>query len=324
MSEQLRPFPPSPRRRALARHAGLHGGSPLLVAALACAALLVALALVGEAVASRAAAWVAAACRLEPALGMRDVAGAVAALVGPLLVAAAVIATLAHLVQTRALWIPRRRIAGAPSIEPARVRRALFDLTSAAVIGAIAFAWLWLAAPRIAMLSSVPLAAGLAIASAVASFAIAYVVLGIADALLRHRELANALSMTAREKREDERLSGADPRWRGVRARVATDLSADLGGATLLVLGDDLAVAIAWDPLRRPIPAATAVGRGARATQLLALARRRGIPAHRDPELARALAGKRPGHGADLVVDAGPVAEHHWPRLAEVVAAVRR
>jgi type III secretory pathway component EscU len=353
--EQLRPFPPSPRRRALARHAGIHAASPLLVGALAAAALLVTLAL--STATSRASAWFAAAARLEPALAMRDVAGAVAVLVGPLLLIAAVIAALAHVVQASALWLPRRRIAGAPSIEPARVRRASFDLISAAVIGATAFGWLWLAAPRIAMLSSVPLAAALAIASAAASFVIAYVVLGIADALLRHRELANALQMTAQEKREDERLSGADPRWRNVRARVSNELAPDLGGATLLVLGDDVAVAIAWDPLRRPIPAATAIGRGTRATQLLALARRRRVPVHRDAELASALAGeprtmvrpvsdksplvedtrkivrpisdkvigsRSPTARPALIIDAGPVAERHWPRLAEVVAAVRR
>jgi flagellar biosynthesis protein FlhB len=79
----------------------------------------------------------------------------------------------------------------------------------------------------------------------------------------------------------------------------------------LLLLGDDLAVAIAWDPIHRPVPLRVATGRGPGATQLLGLARRRAIPVHRDAQLARLLASD------------GPVPEPHWPRIAEIVAAVR-
>jgi len=86
----------------------------------------------------------------------------------------------------------------------------------------------------------------------------------------------------------------------------------ELTGATLLVLGDGVAVAIAWDPIRRPVPARIAAGRAAEATRLLGLARRDRVPVHRDPGLAEALAGT------------GPVDEAEWPRLAEIVAAVTR
>jgi flagellar biosynthesis protein FlhB len=79
------------------------------------------------------------------------------------------------------------------------------------------------------------------------------------------------------------------------------------------LLGDGVAVAIAWDPLRRPQPTRTVAGHDARATQLLALARRRQLPVHRDTTLARSLA-----------TAVGPVPERHWPRLAEVIAAVKR
>jgi flagellar biosynthesis protein FlhB len=80
----------------------------------------------------------------------------------------------------------------------------------------------------------------------------------------------------------------------------------------VLVLGDGAAVAVAWDPVRRPIPVRTATGRGPRATQLLGLARRHRIAVHRDPALAAA-----------LVDGDGPVPEPHWPRLAEIVAGTR-
>ena len=86
-----------------------------------------------------------------------------------------------------------------------------------------------------------------------------------------------------------------------------------VAGSSVLVLGDGIAVAIAWDPLHRPIPTRTAIGRAARATQLLGLARRRALPVHRDAELAVLLA-----------TDEGPVPERLWAQLADVVAAVRR
>jgi flagellar biosynthesis protein FlhB len=309
---ELRPFPPSPRRRALARQSGLHAASAILVGGVACGALLVVLAMLGSAAASRLAGWIAAAARQHDALAPRDAIAAVLELAAPLVAAAAIVALLAHLAQTRALWLPRRRIAGAPAIDPARVRHAAFGLAGAAVIGGVAVGWLWLVAPRLAQLSSVPLAGGLAIASAAGSFAIAWVAVGIFDALLRTRDLATALHMTAREQRDDERLASGDPRWRAARARAADDPAVAVAGSTLLVLGDGIAIAIAWDPVRRPRPIRTARGHDARATQLLALARHRALPIHRDPALARALDG------------IGPVDEAHWPRLAEIVAAVKR
>ena len=196
-----------------------------------------------------------------------------------------------------------------------RARRAAVELAGALALGGVALGWLWFAAPRLAALPEVPLAGGALVAGALATFAIAWAALGVLDALVRHAAHAHALRMTAHDKREDDRLAGPDPRWRAHRARLARGASAveTIAGATVLVLGDDLAVAVAWDPLRRPVPTTMAAGRGARATQLLGLARRHRIPIHRDPRLAGALADT-----------AGPIPERHWPRLAELVAALRR
>jgi hypothetical protein len=55
----------------------------------------------------------------------------------------------------------------------------------------------------------------------------------------------------------------------------------------------------------------TAVGRDARATQLLALARRYRIPVYRETTLAAALGGAE-----------GPVPDAQWSRLAAIIAAV--
>jgi flagellar biosynthesis protein FlhB len=175
------------------------------------------------------------------------------------------------------------------------------------VIGGVAASWLWLVAPRLAALPTAPLAGGALIASALATYAIAWVALGALDAVLRHAELAHDLRMTAREHREDLRLAAADPRWAKLRRSIAGSLD-----ATLLLLGDDVAVAIAWDPHRRPVPVRTAVGRRSEATRLLGLARRHRIAVHRDAALAEHLAGAE-----------GAVPEDDWPRLAEIVAALR-
>jgi flagellar biosynthesis protein FlhB len=318
---ERRPFPPSPRRRALARQAGLSAASPLLVGAAGAGAAAAASVMLARAAASTLGAWIAAACdgrathdastSTPNALAPGSLPHAVLSLALPLLGIVAVVAIAAHLAQSRAIWLPRRRIEGAPALPPRRTRAAAFELASATIVGVTAFAWLWLTAPRLARAASIDDAAA-AVAAFLATIAIAWLALGALDALLRHAALGNALSMTAQEKREDDRLAGADPRWRAYRAKLARASTNAIAGATVLVLGDDLAVAIAWDPVRQPVPRRIASGGGARATQLLGLARRFAVPVQRDAALAAELAGD------------GPVPEPLWPRVAEIVAAVRR
>jgi type III secretion system FlhB-like substrate exporter len=340
---ERRPFPPSPRRRALARQAGLSAASPLLVGAAAAGAAAAASVMLARAAATTIGGWIAAACdgrvtllprslapsgaglapltpgaRVPSGVGLAPDAlpSALLGLVLPLLGIIAVIAIAAHLAQTRGVWLPRRRVEGAPALPPRRSAAAAFELASATIAGVTAFAWLWLTAPRLARAASIDDAAA-AVAAFLATVAIAWVALGVLDALLRHAALGNALSMTAQEKREDDRLAAADPRWRAYRTKLARGAPDDaairdaVASAAVLVLGDDIAIAIAWDPARRPVPMRVATGRGARATQLLGLARRFAVPVQRDPALASALAGD------------GAVPEASWPRVAELVAAVR-
>ena len=318
---ERRPFPPSPRRRALARQAGLSGASPLLVGAAASGAAAAASVMLARSAATTLGGWIAAACDGRADLAPASLPRAVLSLALPLLGIVAIVAVAVHLAQTRALWLPRRRLEGAPALPGGvgpRTSRAVFELASAAAVGVTAFAWLWLTAPRLARAADAGDAAA-AVAAFVATIAIAWLALGTLDALLRHAALGRALAMTAGEKREDDRLAAADPRWRARRARIARDAAGGnvreaIAGASLLLLGDDIAVAIAWDPVRRPVPLRTAAGRGARATQLLGLARRHAIAVHRDADLAAQLAGQ---------ADVGPVPELHWPRLAEIIAATR-
>src|SRR5262249_52772690 len=139
-----------------------------IVGATAGAAVLVALSALGETVAQRLGAAIASACRDHAALTPAALPDTVVATALPILGAAASAALIAHLCQTRAVWLPRRRIADAPALEAGpvpRARRATGELAAAVVIGGIAFAWLWWTAPRIAVLVTLdPVAPGASIA----------------------------------------------------------------------------------------------------------------------------------------------------------------
>ena len=324
-----RPFPPSPRRLALARRAGLTAASPIVVGAVACAGALVAAVLVARATVATLGPWIADACRAAGGaaagyatgaggialIGPGSMARAVLELAAPVAIAAAAVAIVAHLAQTRALWLPRRRIDGAPAVAARREW-----LGAPTTIGLVTLAWLWVTAPRLARLVEQQPAAllagvGAAIASLVVALAIAWLAIGVLDAVVRQVGYDRALRMTAAEKREDDRLAAADPRWRAQRLTAwrSAAVSDAVAAAAVVIIGDGVAIAVAWQPTRQPLPTRTAVGRRARATQLLGLARRHRVPVHRDVALASALASPE-----------GPVPESHWPRLAEIVAATRR
>jgi flagellar biosynthesis protein FlhB len=328
---ELRPFPPSPRRLALARASGLTAASPRVVGIAALVGTLVAIAVLGRAAATRVGAWIAEACNASdghlahsdaaagqpgssaPLFDVARIARNVLELALPILALAALAALVAHFAQTRAFWLPRRKLPGAPVVPRHHGTWAAFDLASVATMGAVAVAWLWITAPQLAALVHDPRAAGLALTSFAATLAIAWVTLSACDALLRRHQLATALAMTREEKREDDRLAAADPRWRAQRlSAMRVSVSAAVARAAIVIVGDDTAVAIAWDPTRQPVPLRTAIGRRARAMQLAALARRHRIAVHRDVDLARA-----------LVDSEGPVPDAHWQRLAEIVAALR-
>jgi flagellar biosynthesis protein FlhB len=336
MSEH-RPFPPSPRRLALARLAGLTAASPLLVGAGALAAALAVAVLLAERAATRIGAWIVAAVSAADGargsgvaseaasavtsavastlLPLGSLAAVTVELVLPLAGAAAIAAFIVHVAQARAVWLPRRRkVPGAPALPREGAARTMLELAATAAIATLALAWLWLTAPALASLASDPRSAAAAIAGSLVTLAIGVIALGVLDALLRHRQLVAALAMTHDDKREDDRLAAADPRWRARRLAVQRAPAADLvARAAVVVVGDATAVAIEWDPLRQPVPLRNATGRDALAMQLIALARRHQVPVHRDERLAR-----------ELAIAEGPVPDHAWPRLAEIVAATRR
>ncbi len=274
---------------------------------------LVALSAIAASTAALLGSWIAAACRGEATLALDRARDATIAIALPVIAAAAIAATIAHLAQTRAVWLPRRKLAGAPAQEPHPARDAAIELARAAVIGAVALGWLWQLTPRLAGLAGLAPRAALAgaaamIASVLAAYAIAAVALGALDALVRRADEVRALAMTHAEKREDDRLAAPDPRWRTQRRALAR--VPEVASAAIVIAGDGVAVAIAWHPIRRPIPARVASGRDLAATELLALARRHRVAIHREPRLA-----------AELAAGDGDPVEATWPRLAEIIAA---
>jgi type III secretory pathway component EscU len=282
----------------------------LLASALGVAAALVAVVQLAPGAAERLGAWIANACDGRARLTPDAVGAAVFAFAMPILAASALAAVVAHIAQTGALWLPRRRVASVPHVPRASVARAGFELAGATLVAVLTIAWFWRAAPIIAESSSLARAAE-TIASFVAALVTSWVALGVLDALARHAALARTLAMTDAEKREDDRLAAADPRWRARRRAIGSAPS--FAGVAVVVVGDDVAIAVAWHATRQPVPTRAWVARGLRATQLVALARRHGVAIHRDRVLASA-----------LVDGFGPVPEAHWPRLADIIAATRR
>jgi flagellar biosynthetic protein FlhB len=319
-----RPHPPSPRRLAEARRAGRIAWSPVLVGGAAIAGGAAALAAVGAAWLDEAGRGLAAGARASGAedpiaavSGLRagDVIADLAALAAPLLVLAAAAALVAHLAQTRGLWIPRRRSRSLPPPDPRRAATFGFALARAAAVALVAGSAVVSAAATLAAHAGHTAAATGALYATLAAVVLAHgaaaaVALGAIDWLERTRRLHADLAMSPRELRDERRETEADPRWRRARAAPADDDA--IRTALVLVVSDDVAAALAWHPRWQPLPLITTAARGRGALRLTALARRHAIPIHRDPALADQLAP----------LANRPAPDHLHPALARLIAAV--
>ena len=249
------------------------------------------------------------------------VAADVLAATGPLLLAAAVGAVAATAALTRSLFVPRRRVRGAPSVPDEPAVDGVLGLARAAIVAAVGATFLVTHLPSLtALAASAPPAASSAplgapssplralVVGALAHAAVAALLVAATDVVVRHRRLAAALRMTPREQREDARLAGADPTARRrLRDARAYDPRERLRDATLVLVGADVAVALRYTSgLAAPVVVRTA--RGLARQQLLAAARALGLPALADDDLAVAVA-------------TGITPAHH-PALARAVAAL--
>ncbi len=354
-----RTLPATPRRLALTRKAGLVAHAPSLTTAAGWAGALVALVALGP---SLAAALRAGLRRgLEVAAQAGDAGGGAAdrldelvALVGlvgesagtallaalPVVAAAAALASIAHVAQVRALWLPRRRIAGAPELPSgmgARAGAALWASLRGGALAAAGLGWLVAGTPRVAQ--SLQLGAAELIAAGAVLLAGAALVLvatwlglGALELIGKTLALAAASRMTAAELREELRAAGGGGRqWAQQRRQAAPAAGSgaasdaaprslaerqrgELALASFLVSGDELCAAVAWHPARTPAPQVLAAWRGPGTSSLLAEARRQRLPVHRAPELAHLLVESGPGEAP----------REAWPALARLVALAER
>ncbi|MBL8627252.1 MAG: EscU/YscU/HrcU family type III secretion system export apparatus switch protein [Myxococcales bacterium] len=319
-----RPHPPSPRRRALARAAGRVLVSPAGAAALALAAGTAAT----IAVVAGVAGELTDATREQLAHATDD--GGVAraidgagrlplatlAIVAPIAAAAAIGGLLGQAVLARGLWVPRREVRGAPdagaeaTTVAERAGEAALTVARALLVLGVAIAVTVARLPRLAPLAAAPAPAaawlGL-VATAAATAAVAAIATSLIDVAWRYHRLRSSLAMTTREWREDARESSGDPRWKRAARDAQRDDRALVADARVVIAGDAVAVALAWQP--GSPPRVTHRGRGLAAHRLRNAARAARVPLHADPALAERLAG-----GAAVPEDA-------LPAVAELLAA---
>ena len=282
---------PTPRRLAEARAQGLVAQSPILVFAGAAGgvALVLGAGDLGELLAARLARGLALATTVgyAPGLAMESF-GALAALIVPIVAAAAAGAALVGLAQTGFLFAPR-----ALGWRRGGLRAGELGFRLVAGIAALALAALVIAGaarelPRAAGLG-VPelLAAGGALVLALGPGALAAGALGLADWWRRRRRVHAELRMTRAEIDEERRETEGDPAFRHARRRVRRELLlAPLAGATLLVVDGERAVVLSGE---RAVERAE----GFAARRIVEAARGQRVRIVYDPPLCAALYGGR-------------------------------
>jgi len=235
------------------------------------------------------------------------------AVTAPILVAAALATLVASAALARGLVIPRRTVSGAPaSPDGPDLTGGLASGARAALLIAVAATFALTRAGDLAALAGqpAPTVARAVVAlslAGLAHLAVAAVAVSLLDVLVRHRRLAAALRMTARERTDERRRTSGDPSMR--RRQRAADPRPVLTDATLIVVGADRAAAIRWQP-GSAAPEVVATGAALIARQIVSAARHRSIPSFTDDDLARALTRR------------GPVAPAHQPAVAHLLAAL--
>jgi type III secretion protein U len=302
---------PTPKRLREARRRGEVAVSRELTAAAALAGGLAAVAATGPRLAGSLAhglevALASPAADLDAAAVLRGAAGSVLALALPPLAAAAAAAALAGALQARfnvapAALAPRldrvdpfrglRRL-----LAPAQLAFAVLGLGKAAVLAAVAVAWLRASARPLAALAgaaagalwaAAPLLAGLAWRLAATA-----ALLGLLDLALARRRHLRALRMTRDEVRREHKEDEGDPSHRAERRRRHRALleAGPVSRATVVVVNPThVAVALRHDRAEGGAPVVVAKGAGRAAAAIRSAARRAAVPIVRDVPLARAL-----------------------------------
>jgi flagellar biosynthesis protein FlhB len=302
---------PTPRRLAKSREKGETWVSPATSQALAfLVAVLVAPAAVA-ATASQAAEMLKAVLRTgaTTAMAPADAVRILVGLVAPILAAALACSALVTVVQTGALFAPRRALPDLRRLDPIAGLSSLFSATrmwnvTRALLAALAVSWfayraffrhardLANAVGNFSASASISKTAALRLARDAAWVGIAF---ALVDMLVARRAFRAKLRMTKAEVKRELRESEGDPQLKAARQRAhhdmltAATLSAVKDATVVIVNPEHLATALRYLEGQDDAPTVVAAGEGELAQQIARAARDYGVPVVRDVPVARAL-----------------------------------
>jgi len=318
---------PTPRRLRDARRRGEIARSRELPGA---AALVVGLLAVGpcapRVIAELSALLRAALLGVEPAALPGVAIAGFARAASPLLLAPAVAAAVADLLQTGGAVSLERLRPRLDRLHPLAGLRRLFSsstlaavllaLAKGAAVGLLLVRWLKAHGRAMAQLPSLDprgLWRAVPIGALAAQLAIAALTFGLLDLALARRRHRRALMMTRDEVRRESREDEGDPQHRAERRRLHRDLleAGPISTATVVIVNPThVAVALRHRRESDEAPRLLAKGTGEAAARIRSAARRAGVPIVQNVDLARAVA---------RLVDVG---EEIPPELFEAAAAV--
>jgi flagellar biosynthetic protein FlhB len=346
MATEERTEQPTERKRRRAREKGQVATSVDLSRALGLLLIYLAWRVAGRSITGRLLAVLHAtfcsprATELEPDQIMaayRHLLPVLAAILGPIMLAALLGVVLPSLGQTRLLFAPTALRFDWNHINPLAGFRRLVSwrgavatlkgiIKVAVVLGVCA----WVLRARAGLIVGMgamdlgPMtAAMLAIAGEmVVKSCIILVLLGAADYAYERYEHEKSLRMTRQELRREMRETEGDPQVQARRRQLRRGLleqgiSAEMPRASVVVTNPThVAVALRYDPDEMPAPKLVAKGQRAIARRIIALARTYGVPVLHNPPVARSI--------FEQVAIGSPVPETLYRVVAEIFAIVYR
>jgi flagellar biosynthesis protein FlhB len=302
---------PTPRKLAKSREKGEAWTSAATAQAVAflAAVLVVPAALAATAGEASAMLKAALAGGAGAALGGAGVVRTLVSLVGPPLLAIAACSALVTVVQTGALFAPRRAAPDLGRLDPVAGLRSLFSGSrlwnvARALLAAIAVAFLAAralfrhAADLAHAVGSLPTAtaiskyAGVRLARDAAIVGIAFALI---DVVVSRRAFFSKLRMSKAEVKRESRESEGDPQLKAARRRAhqemltSATLSAVKDATVVIVNPEHLATALRYVEGQDESPTVVASGEGELAKLMMDAARAYGVPVVRDVPVARAL-----------------------------------
>ena len=320
---------PTPRRLRKAREEGDSGASAYAAQAVA---FVVVVALVPQALralASRASEDLravlsrVAVAHTAPRFDPTELAGTIASLTLPVLLAAGIAGAVAHAIQTGGVVATKRLTPKLERLDPIAGIKGLFSATrlfavARATVASALVCWLTYDAlcdhlVSIARLVGRPRWVGSVVGEVAGGLAwraaLVGLVIGALDLAVTQRAWMRKLRMSKDEVRREHRDAEGDPQLKAARERAYHELLAqatiaDVRSASVVVVNPThLACALRYEEKRGDdAPVVVASGEGEVAASIARVARDHGVPVVRDAPLARALIELAPGQAIPEVL----------------------